>query len=58
MSMIGNFLLLSDHRLRELLADPPSSEESFGYYLCGFESLKSLIHRGAANRSGMLVWLS
>jgi hypothetical protein len=36
----------------------PRSEDSFGYYLGGFDSIKSLIHRGAATGSGMLVWLS
>jgi hypothetical protein len=36
----------------------PKSEDSFGYYLGGFDSLKVLIQRGAAAGSGMLVWLS
>jgi hypothetical protein len=36
----------------------PGSEESFGYYLDGFDRIKALIHRGAATGSGMLVWLS
>jgi hypothetical protein len=36
----------------------PRSEDSFGYYLVGFDAIKSLVHRGAARGSGMLVWLS
>jgi hypothetical protein len=36
----------------------PASEESFGYYLGGFDSIKSLVRRGASKGLGMLVWLS
>ena len=36
----------------------PGSEESFGYYLGGFESIKALVRRGASRGLGMLVWLS
>lgn len=36
----------------------PRSEDSFGYYSGSFDSIKSLVRRGAAIRSGMLVWLS
>jgi hypothetical protein len=34
------------------------AEDSFGYYSGAFEAIKSLVQRGAAVRSGMLVWLS
>ena len=36
----------------------PGSEDSLGYYLTGFESIKSLVRRGASSGLGMLVWLS
>lgn len=36
----------------------PGSEESFGYYLAGFESIKALVRRGQSEGLGMLVWLS
>jgi len=36
----------------------PSSEDSFGYYLAGFDSIKSLVRHGAASGLGMLAWLS
>ena len=36
----------------------PGSEDSFGYYLGGFESIKSLVRQGASSGLGMLAWLS
>ena len=36
----------------------PSSDDSFGYYLGGFEAIKALVQRGVVTGSGMLVWLS
>ena len=36
----------------------PGSEDSFGYYFGGFESIKSLVRQGSSAGLGMLAWMS